>query len=66
MMEYLIDLVQFYTTKTFCIRYNLLPTAYVSLTEEYMILSRIIFPDIEPNVKKIVKDLNIRSLVGFV
>lgn len=29
-----------------------------------MVLSRIIFPDIEPNVKKIVKDLNIRSLVG--
>lgn len=29
-----------------------------------MVLSRIIFPDIEPKVKKIVKDLNIRSLVG--
>ena len=29
-----------------------------------MILSRIIFPNIEPKVKQIVKDLNIRSIVG--
>lgn len=30
-----------------------------------MVLSRIIFPNIEPKVKKIVKDLNIRSIVGI-
>lgn len=29
-----------------------------------LVLSRIIFPNIEPKVKKIVKDLNIRSIVG--
>jgi O-acetyl-ADP-ribose deacetylase (regulator of RNase III) len=29
-----------------------------------MVLSRIIFPDVEPKVKKMVKELNIRSIVG--